>query len=163
MKGTTLHNLGKVCAELGEIERAREYLEQSLYIRREIGYRAGEGKTLRNVGSVYKALGQIKQAQQCYQDSLDVFKGLGDREEEGTTLYEMGMLSFEQEHHDVALACFLLARNRLEEVQSLKRHIVERQIDILRTKIGKKRFDALLARVEPDVLRIVEQESHEEK
>lgn len=163
MKGTTLNNLGKACAELGEIERAIEYLEQSLYIRREIGYRAGEGKTLRNLGSVYKALGQTKQAQQCYQDSLDVFKGLGDREEEGSTLYEMGMLSFEQEHHDVALACFLLASNRLEEVQSLKRHIVERQIAILRTKMGKKRFDALLARIEPNALRIVEQESHEEK
>ncbi len=163
MKSTTLNNLGQVYAELGETERAREYLERSLDIRREIGYRAGEGKTLRNLGSVYKALGQIKQAQQCYQDSLNVFKGLGDREEEGTTLYEMGMLPFEQDHYDVALACFLLARNRLEEVQSLKRHIVERQIDILRTKMGKKRFDALLARVEPDVLRIVEQESHEEK
>ncbi len=155
MKSTTLNNLGKVCAESGEMERAREYLEQSLYIRREIGYRAGEGKTLRNLGSVYKALGQIKQAQKCYQDSLNVFRGLGDREEEGTTLYEMGMLSFEQKHYDVALACFLLARYRLEEVQSLKRHIVERQIDILCTKMGKKRFDALIARVEPDMLRIV--------
>jgi len=154
-KGTTLNNLGKVCPELGETEQAREYLEQSLHIRREIGYRAGEGKTLRNLGSVYKALGQIKLAQQCYQDSLNVFRGLGDREEEGTTLYEMGMLSFDQEHYDVALAYFLLARYRLEKVQSLKRHIVERQIDILCTKMGKKRFDALISRVEPDMLRIV--------
>jgi len=163
MKGTTLNNLGKVCAELGEMERAREYLEQSLYMRREIGYRAGEGKTLRNLGSVYKALDQIKQAQKCYKDSLNVFRGLGDREEEGTTLYEMGILYFEQEQYDVALACFLLARDRLEVVQALKRHVVERQIGILCTKVGKKRFETLLARVEPDVLRMVEQVLHEEK
>lgn len=163
MKSTTLNNLGRVCAELGETEQARGYLEQSLDIRREIRYRAGEGKTLRNLGSVYKTLGRIKQAQKCYQDSLNVFRGLGDREEEGTTLYEIGMLFFEQEHYDVALACYLLARKRFEEVQALKRRVVERQIGFLRTKVGKKRFDALLARVEPDVLRIVERILHEEE
>ncbi len=73
------------------------------------------------------------------------------------------MLYFEQEHYDVALACSLLARNRFEEVQALKRHVVEKQIDFLRTTVGKKRFDALNARVEPDALRIVERILHEEK
>jgi tetratricopeptide (TPR) repeat protein len=163
MKSTTLTNLGQVCADSGETERAREYLERSLDIRREIGYRAGEGKTLRILGSVYEVLGQIKQAQQCYQDSLNVFRGLGDREEEATTLYEMGLLSFEQEDYDTALACFLIARKYLEEVQSSKQREVERHIDILRAKIGEKRFDALLARVKPTMLRIIAQEAHREK
>ena len=162
-KGTTLNNLGKVCAELGETEQAREYLEQSLVIRREKGYRAGEGKTLRNLGSVYKALDQIKQAQKCYQDSLNIFRGLGDREEEGATLYEIGMLYFEQEFYDNALAYFLLARNRFEEVQTPHQDVIEKQLGILRIKMGKKRFDASLASIKPDALRIVEQVLHKEK
>ncbi len=162
MKGTTLNNLGKVCADLGETELAKEYLEQSLHIRREIGYRGGEGKTLRNLGVVYQTIGQIKQAQKCYKDSLNIFKELGDRKEEGTTLYEIAMLYFKQKHYDAALACFLLARNSLEDVQSLDWHIIENQISLLRTKLGKKRFDALFTRVEPAMLQIVEQVLHEE-
>jgi hypothetical protein len=72
-------------------------------------------------------------------------------------LWNIGTLYFERGRNDAALACFLLARDIYGEVLSTDREGVQRWIDELRKKAGKKEFAALLAKVEPQASLIVEQ------
>jgi tetratricopeptide (TPR) repeat protein len=61
-EATTLNNLGTVHDELGDRQRALEYLEQAVLIHRDVGDRAGESVTLFNIAEVREANGEIDAA-----------------------------------------------------------------------------------------------------
>jgi tetratricopeptide (TPR) repeat protein len=109
------------------------------------------------LGAVYDDLGQKQEALRYYQQALAIRTEVGDRAGEGTTLWNIGLLYFERDRNDVALACFLLARDIYEEVLSPNREGVQRWIDDLREEAGEEEFAALLAKVEPQASSIVEQ------
>ena len=44
-------------SSVGEYDKAREHLEKSLAIKKEIGHRKGEASCYLNLGVVYKSLG----------------------------------------------------------------------------------------------------------
>jgi tetratricopeptide (TPR) repeat protein len=156
-EGRTLNNLGLVYDALGQKQEALRYYEQALTIRREVGDRGGEGATLNNLGLVYDALGQKQEALRYYEQALAIWQEVGDRGGEGTTLWNIGALYSSQDRNDAALACFLLARDIYQEVLSPNREKVQTWIDDLRKKAGEEEFTALLAKVEPQALLIVEQ------
>jgi tetratricopeptide (TPR) repeat protein len=74
------------------LHRALHYLEQALFIRREIGEREGTGKTLHNLGRVYSALHQKELALDYYEEALDTTREVGDRMEEEQVLHNLGRL-----------------------------------------------------------------------
>ncbi len=86
---------------------------------------------------------------------------MGDRSGEGITLWNIGAFYFDQGRYNVALACFLLARNIFEEVQSPNRDEIQGWIDDLNQKVGEAQFVTLLSQVEPQAQQIVEQTLHE--
>ncbi|MEI1376940.1 tetratricopeptide repeat protein, partial [Nostoc sp.] len=82
--------LGNTYNSLGQYQRAIEFLQQSLEIKREIGDRDGEGVSLGNLGNAYNLLGQYQRAIEFYQQSLEIKREIGDRNGEGKSLGSLG-------------------------------------------------------------------------
>jgi tetratricopeptide (TPR) repeat protein len=156
----SLNNLGKVYRKLGQYEQALQYLEQALSIRRGVDRRA-EGRTLKNLGTVHEMLGHKLQAMEYYKEALSIAREVEDHEGEGKVLRNLGKLYLDQQRYEVALATLLLARNILNEAQSSYCDESQRGIETVRTTVGKESFTVLLARVEPQAQRIVEQALNE--
>ena len=93
-----LTSLGNAYYSLGQYQRAIEFYQQSLEIKREIGdspeerlrQRNGEGRSLGNLGSAYNSLGQYQRAIEFYQQSLEIKREIGDRNGEGNSLIGLG-------------------------------------------------------------------------
>jgi tetratricopeptide (TPR) repeat protein len=156
-EGTVLGNLGNAYADLGQVERDIEYYEQALTIFKEIGDRRGEGYILGNLGLAYADLGQVERAIEYYEQALTISREIGDRRGEGTWLNNLGV-AFEYffKKYDLALACYLLARKIRIEIRAPEIETTENNINKLKNKIGKRKFQKLLDAVEPKAEEIVE-------
>ena len=86
----TLIKIGIVYSELGEKQKALEYLGQSLPLDRATGDREQEATTIHNLGSVYSDLGEQQKALEYYSQSLPVFRAVGNRSREAITLNNIG-------------------------------------------------------------------------
>ena len=75
---------------VGEKEKALDYFNQSLIIRREIDDRRGEAVTLNNIGLVYSALGENQKALEKFIQSLAIRREIRDLKGEGVTLNNIG-------------------------------------------------------------------------
>ncbi len=153
-EGTTLNNIGQLYDKLGQKERALDYYEQALAIRREVGDRRGEGITLNNLGRACDELEWKERALTYYKQALAIRREVGDHKGEETTLHNIGTLYFNRRRYDVALACFQLSI--FGGVQSPTRDRVKWLEDI-QSKIGKKQYDKLFAKVRSQAPQIVEQ------
>ncbi len=163
-EGVTLNNLGSVYNALSQKQEALECYERALRICREVGDRGGEGVALHNLGSVYNALDRKQEALLYFEQALRIRREIEDRRGEGVTLHKIGMIFSDQGRYEVALVCILLAKALFERVQSPSD--VDREVQWiagLRESIGEKQFTALLARVEPQSERIVEEALRELK
>ncbi|WP_292802683.1 tetratricopeptide repeat protein [Nostoc sp. NMS7] len=89
-QAAALTSLGNAYHSLGQYQRAIEFLQQSLEIKREIGDRNGEGKSLNNLGNAYDSLGQYQRAIEFFEQSLGISRQIGDRNNEGNSLNNFG-------------------------------------------------------------------------
>ncbi|MFM6077998.1 MAG: CHAT domain-containing protein [Dolichospermum sp.] len=89
-EATTLNNIGLVYNDLGEKQKALDYVNQALPILRAVGDRRGEAITLNNIGLVYNALGEKQKALDYYNQALPIRRAVGDRGGEATTLNNIG-------------------------------------------------------------------------
>jgi CHAT domain-containing protein/uncharacterized protein HemY len=89
-EATTLNNIGRVYSALGEKQKALDFYNQALPIRRAVGDRGGEATTLNNIGAVYDALGEKQKALDYYNQALPIRRAVGDRGGEATTLNNIG-------------------------------------------------------------------------
>jgi len=85
-----LGNLGLAYGDLGQVEKAIEYIKQVLVISREIGDRRGEGAGLGNLGSEYGNLGEVEKAIEYHKKALVISREIGDRRGEGADLGNLG-------------------------------------------------------------------------
>jgi tetratricopeptide (TPR) repeat protein len=90
-QGMALGNLGLAYNNLGEYQRAIDYHEQSLAVKREIGDRRGEGNSLGNLGIAYKNLGEYQRAIEFHEQRLAIAREIGDRRGEGQALGNLGV------------------------------------------------------------------------
>ena len=77
---------------VGDYENAREHLEKSLAIQKDIGDRRGEGASLTNLGIVYQSVGDYENAREPLEKSLAISKEIGDRHGEATSLTNLGIV-----------------------------------------------------------------------
>ena len=80
-------------------QKAIDFYQQSLEIKREIGDRRGEASSLTALGNVYQSLGKYQRAIDFYQQSLEIKREIGDgsanltvRREEANTLQNLANL-----------------------------------------------------------------------
>ncbi len=91
-------------AEMKRGERALEYYEQALAIRREVGDRAGEATALTNLGDAFDGLGDPQRALELYEQALAIRREVGDRAGEAATLTKLSNQLAEAGRRDQALA-----------------------------------------------------------
>jgi CHAT domain-containing protein/Tfp pilus assembly protein PilF len=93
VESQALNNLGFLYYDLGDNNKALEYLNQSLQLRRSLNDREGEAETLLYLGEVHHALKQTQTAFSFYRESLIRWSRLGDLRGEALSLLYMGHLS----------------------------------------------------------------------
>ena len=73
----SLTSLGNVYYSLGEYQKAIEFHQQSLAIKREIGDRGGEAKSWFNLGLTYYKLKRISEAKEAILQARELYQALG--------------------------------------------------------------------------------------
>jgi tetratricopeptide (TPR) repeat protein len=84
--------LGIAYRLLGQYQRAIDFHQQSLEIKREIGDRNGEAVSLGNLGNAYQSLGQYQRAIDFYQQWLEIAHEISDRGGEANSLWNLASL-----------------------------------------------------------------------
>jgi tetratricopeptide (TPR) repeat protein len=95
-EAVTLSNIGAVYSDLGEKQKALDYFQQALTLRRAVEDRNGEAVTLSNIGAVYSDLGEKQKALDYFQQALPLSRVVGDRSQEATTLSNIGLIYRDQ-------------------------------------------------------------------
>ncbi|NER94017.1 MAG: tetratricopeptide repeat protein [Symploca sp. SIO1B1] len=103
-KANSLNNLGIVYYSFAEYERAKNFHEKSLAIKRQIGYRHEEAYS--SDGSQvlsYPIFIEYKQAIDFYEQALELFREIGDRQEEANSLNGLGLVYASLEEYEQAI------------------------------------------------------------
>lgn len=88
----TLHSIGAVYSELGEMQNAMAYYHKALPLRRAVGDRGGESVTLIDIGGIYASSGEMLKALDFFNQALTLARAIGDREGEATALHNIGFV-----------------------------------------------------------------------
>jgi len=91
-KAATLHELGNLKANTGDIAGAIALYEQSLAIKESIGNLQGKAATLHELGSLKANTGDIAGAIALYEQSLAINESIGNLQGKAATLHQLGIL-----------------------------------------------------------------------
>ncbi|MFX0066062.1 MAG: tetratricopeptide repeat protein [Candidatus Hermodarchaeota archaeon] len=80
----------------GELDKALEYHQQSLALRREVGKKEEIAASLNNIGIIYWQKGELNQALEHYQQCLVIFKELGNTQHIAASLTNIGTIYYHQ-------------------------------------------------------------------
>jgi class 3 adenylate cyclase/tetratricopeptide (TPR) repeat protein len=72
------NNLGGVFGEMGDLERALEYHQRSLALRREMGNAYAIDQSLGNVATVLSYMGRLDEAEAHYEEAMTIQERIGD-------------------------------------------------------------------------------------
>jgi tetratricopeptide (TPR) repeat protein len=101
-EGRSLHRLGMLHGDVGEVEASRRLLEQALGVLDEIADRQGRAHALRSLGFLDYQQGRIAEASAAIEEALAVYRELGDREHEAIGLGNLALLHVERGRFDEA-------------------------------------------------------------
>jgi tetratricopeptide (TPR) repeat protein len=90
--GGLIYNLSKIYGTLGDLQKALDYAQQSINIKREIGYRQGEAASLHQMSIIYETLSDLDQALQFSQDSIEIQREIGNRQGEASSLHQLSII-----------------------------------------------------------------------
>jgi tetratricopeptide (TPR) repeat protein len=99
----TCNNLGLVYANKGEWDRAIEYYEKSVKIKKDIKDQHGTAVTYTNMGSVYSNKGEWDRAIEYYEKTMEIFEALGDRHGLASTYGSFGLVYVDKGEWDRAI------------------------------------------------------------
>jgi tetratricopeptide (TPR) repeat protein len=91
-KAATLHCLGMLKANYGEIFEAITLCEQSLKLNESIGNIQGKAETLQCLGMLKTKSGEISEAVALYRESLEIFQRIGHVRGEAATMHQLAIL-----------------------------------------------------------------------
>jgi tetratricopeptide (TPR) repeat protein len=91
-EASTLDNLGRTYADMGQGMTALDYFNQALPLWRDAGEQGGESLTLNNMARTYADLGKKQKALETYNQALATWREVGNRQGEASTLNNIGRL-----------------------------------------------------------------------
>ncbi|MGA3264279.1 MAG: tetratricopeptide repeat protein, partial [Terracidiphilus sp.] len=91
-EASTLDNLGRTYADMGQGMTALDYFNQALPLWRDAGEQGGESLTLNNMARTYADLGKKQKALETYNQALSIWRETGNRQGEASTLNNIGRL-----------------------------------------------------------------------
>ena len=86
-EGSALHNLG-------ELDAAREALEEARRLYSEAGDRRGQASALNNLALILMARGELEAAQPMFEEALELYRGLGHRSGQALMMGNLGNLRY---------------------------------------------------------------------
>ena len=119
-EANVLGNLGLVYINLGQYQRAIDFLQPALAILKNIGDRNGEGTTFSNLGLAYRSLGQYQKAADFYQQSLKIAQQIGNREGEGVATNNLGLIYNDIGQHQESISFFEKALSLAKQIGNQK-------------------------------------------
>jgi len=102
----TLNNIGAVYQDLGKEQKALEFFNQALELRRALGERLDEAITLTNIGSVYGDLGEWQKALEYSRQALPLFRAVEYPSGEAAALNNIGAVYLKLDELEKALEYF---------------------------------------------------------
>lgn len=90
-----LNDMGVVCIQLENWDRAQHYLDEALTIRLALPDRSGQGITLGNLGMMYARQDNDERAADCYRQAITIFQELGDRGNEKAVSRQLSKLKLQ--------------------------------------------------------------------
>ena len=91
-EGTAIRFIGEIHWRLGNFEKADQYLQQALAMKRENGDRLQEGKTLNVLGLLSWDLGDYDAAKSYFQQGTAIAQDLGDNKLAGAILNNLSLV-----------------------------------------------------------------------
>ncbi|MCL1492330.1 MAG: tetratricopeptide repeat protein [Pseudanabaena sp. Salubria-1] len=85
-KAFTLHCLGMLKAQQGQVDQAINLYQQSLEINESIGFVMGKPATLIEMAKIYQSQGLVDKAFEQYHQALEIARQIGNVEKEATAL-----------------------------------------------------------------------------
>lgn len=103
------NTIGYIFALETDYEKALQYCQAGLKLRRQIGHRKGEAWSLSTIGEVYRYKGDYLKAIRYFEDALNIFSEGPDRENQARVHQQRGtcysiMMKFERAKRDFELA-----------------------------------------------------------
>jgi tetratricopeptide (TPR) repeat protein len=111
-----LHEAGHDLDCIASYTEALSLYEQSLRIRQNIGFKAGEGVTLNNISQIYTARGDYLTALNYLEQSLRIRQDIGDKAGEGQSLNNIATLHYSKGDYEKALPLLEQSLTILREV-----------------------------------------------
>ena len=102
---------------MSEYQKAIDYHQQSLAIKKQIGDRSGEAISLNNLGTVSYRLGQYQKTLDYYQQALAIAQQIGVRNSEGLTLSNLGSSFSKLNQPELAILFFKQSINVTESIR----------------------------------------------
>lgn len=91
-EATTLNNIGSVYDNIGQRQKALEYYNQALPIRKAVDDLAGVAQTLNNIGALNDNIGEPQKALDYYNQALPILRQVGDRAGVAKILNNIGQI-----------------------------------------------------------------------
>ena len=91
---------------LGEYDKAKEYLEKTLVIKKGIGDKRGEASLYGNLGTVFISLGECDKAKEYLEKALAIRIQIGDLNGEARSYEDLGtVVIMEMKGHLSEMSC----------------------------------------------------------
>lgn len=102
IRAKALNAAGNLALEQGDYDRATEFYNAALVLRREAGERRGEANSFSNLGVVARSRGEYEQARRLYEDALAIFRELEDLAGVASVRDNLGFVAQSQGDYDDA-------------------------------------------------------------
>lgn len=110
---TNLSTLGLLCAEVGRVDEARNYIERAQRIHRAWGDLKGHATTLNSLASLHARSGDLEATMEHSTEALRLFREIGFRRFAGLTLLNLGATQWALGEPETALENFVDASETL--------------------------------------------------
>ncbi|MEH2073897.1 MAG: tetratricopeptide repeat protein [Nostoc sp.] len=119
-RAATLHQLGSLKLNVGEINEAIILYEQSLVFKKQIGNVQGMAATLHDLGYLKANRGEIDEAITLYKQSLALKEQIGDTLGQASTLHCLGILKANQGEISEAITLYKQSLDLNEQIGNVK-------------------------------------------
>ncbi len=128
-KAATLHSLGRIYANKGEVDKAIALYNQVLEIDECTGNVQGKAATLKQLGILYANKGDVDQAIALFNQSLEIEERIGNVKGKAMTLWCLGHLAEHQGEYTKAISYLQPALEILQRLKSPDTESVSASLD----------------------------------